>query len=91
MMQFESYRWEDHAPRPGRWKFDLVLAVAAFAALATVLRLEPPASGTPAFVREASSAPLSRPAASNVYDSGAPPATAPSHAETGAFCPAVNS
>lgn len=91
MMQFDSYRWEDHVPQPGRWKYDLVLAAMAFAALTMVLRPDLSVGGMPGLVRNASSAPLSWPAASNAYARGAPPATAPSHAEAGTFCPAVNS
>jgi hypothetical protein len=30
MMQFEAYRWEDHVPRAGSWKFNLAAGVLAF-------------------------------------------------------------
>jgi hypothetical protein len=33
MTRFESYRWEDHAPRPGRWRVDLGMTIFAIGLL----------------------------------------------------------
>jgi hypothetical protein len=37
MTRFDNYRWEDHTPRPGRWKFDLVMTLLAVGLLLTSL------------------------------------------------------
>jgi hypothetical protein len=37
MMYFENYRWEDHVPHKGSWKFNLAVGALAFGLIATVL------------------------------------------------------
>ena len=37
MTRFDKYRWQDHTPRPGRWKFDLVMTLLAVGLLLTSL------------------------------------------------------
>jgi hypothetical protein len=37
MTQFENYRWEDHTPRPGRWKFDLLMTLLSIGLLLTAI------------------------------------------------------
>jgi hypothetical protein len=37
MTHFEAYRWEDHVPRKGSWKFNLVVGALAFALIAATL------------------------------------------------------
>ena len=35
MTRVDKYRWQDHTPRPGRWKFDLVMTLLAAGLLFT--------------------------------------------------------
>lgn len=49
MLQFEEYRWEDHVPRKGSWKFNLTLNVAAFAVIAAALHYAPSDTGEDLF------------------------------------------
>lgn len=37
MMNFDAYRWEDHVPRDGSWKFNLAVAALAVGLIATAL------------------------------------------------------
>ncbi len=37
MTHFEAYRWEDHVPRAGSWKFNLAAGMLALALIATAL------------------------------------------------------
>ena len=37
MTHFEAYRWEDHVPRAGSWKFNLAAGVLALGLIATAL------------------------------------------------------
>jgi hypothetical protein len=37
MMQFENYQWQDHVPRKGSWKFNLVVGALAFGLIASAL------------------------------------------------------
>lgn len=37
MMNFDAYRWEDHVPRNGSWKFNLAVAALAVGLIATAL------------------------------------------------------
>jgi hypothetical protein len=37
MMSFDAYRWEDHVPRNGSWKFNLAVAALAVGLIATAL------------------------------------------------------
>jgi|RhiMetdeSRZDD1v2_1073273.scaffolds.fasta_scaffold310517_2 hypothetical protein len=41
MTHFEAYRWEDHVPRAGSWKFNLAAGVLALGLIYTTL----PAAG----------------------------------------------
>jgi hypothetical protein len=34
MTHFEAYRWEDHVPRAGSWKFNLAIGVLALGLIA---------------------------------------------------------
>lgn len=36
-MNFDAYRWEDHVPRNGSWKFNLAVAALAVGLIATAL------------------------------------------------------
>ena len=40
-MQFENYQWEDHVPRKGTWKINLVVGALAFGLIAAALPEHP--------------------------------------------------
>jgi hypothetical protein len=37
MIHFENYRWEDHVPRKGGWKFNLAVGALAFGLIAAAM------------------------------------------------------
>ncbi len=37
MIHFETYQWEDHVPRRGGWKLNLVVGVLAFGLIAAAM------------------------------------------------------
>jgi len=41
MMQFENYQWQDHVPRKGSWKFNLMVGALAFGLIAAALPEHP--------------------------------------------------
>lgn len=42
MTRFEGYRWEDHAPRPGRWRIDLGMTILSIGLLFVAFPDAPP-------------------------------------------------
>ena len=50
-MHFETYRWEDHVPRKGGWKFNLIAGALALGLIATAFPEGPGA--TSSFARAA--------------------------------------
>ena len=42
MTPYENYRWEDHAPRPGRWRVDLGMTIFAIGLLWVAFPDAPP-------------------------------------------------
>jgi hypothetical protein len=74
MTHFEAYRWEDHVPRAGSWKFNLAAGTLALALIATAL---PDADGSaPAFVAAPSEThqPSSKPTVQTVKSAYCPTA-----------------
>ena len=54
MTYFEAYRWEDHVPRAGSWKFNLAVGVLAFGLIAAAF---PDTYGNMPVVASAAAAP----------------------------------
>ena len=54
MTHFESYRWEDHVPRAGSWKFNLAVGVLALGLIAAAF---PDTYGIAPMVASAAAAP----------------------------------
>jgi hypothetical protein len=91
MMQFDGYRWEDHVPRPGRWRFDLALAALAFAVLAMALRLDPLAGSASVLAENARTAPFIGAAPGKANRPAAAHISRPPQAKAELFCAAVAS
>ncbi len=47
-MHFETYRWEDHVPRKGGWKFNLIAGALALGLIAAAFPEEPGDAASPA-------------------------------------------